>query len=229
MTDLGTLGGTIGTPIWLNDWGQVVGSSNLAGDVVSHAFLWSRGKMKDLAPASGGDNSWAWWINNLGDVIGASSLPGDELWEATLWKSGTPINLGVLGQDSCAEAFSINNFRQVVGISDECGSGRAFLWENGGPMVDLNVLVENPSDLHLLEGTYITDSGEIVAEGVLPNGDMHAAVLVPHGDCSKDCEQRIVESMSTPTVRARSMIPASGNLMNWLRSRQRLHRIFQRR
>jgi probable HAF family extracellular repeat protein len=232
MIDLGTLGGTYGLSIWLNDWGQVVGISNLAGDAASHGFLWSHGKMHDLRPASGGNNSWAFWINDLGDVIGGSTLPGDELWEATLWKSGTPIDLGVLGQDSCSEALSINNFRQIVGISDECGSGRAFLWENGGPMVDLNALVEeNPSGLYLLEATYITDRGEIVAQGVLSNGEIHTAVLVPHGRCGGDCEQRMVESISTPAApaRASSMIPAPGKLTNWLRSRQRPRQILEGR
>jgi len=190
MIDLGTLGGTYGLSIWLNDWGQVVGISNLAGDAASHGFLWSHGKMHDLRPASGGNNSWAFWINDLGDVIGGSTLPGDELWEATLWKSGTPINLGVLGQDSCAEAFGVNNLRQIVGSSNECASGRAFLWQNGS-MFDLNALVENPSDLYLYLASYIDDRGKIVAQGVLPDGSVHTALLVPSGPCLNACQQRI--------------------------------------
>jgi probable HAF family extracellular repeat protein len=127
----------------------------------------------------------------------------------------------------------MNDFGQIVGISNECSgpwdpSGwatmRAFLWQKGRPMVDLNALVEkNLSNLHLYWGAYINDSGEILAQGLLPTGDIHAALLVPSGDCGGDCQQRIVESMSTPAApaRANSMLPASGKLTNWLRSRQR--------
>lgn len=39
MTDIGTLGGTLGLPNFLNDRGQVVGTSNLSGDLISHGFL----------------------------------------------------------------------------------------------------------------------------------------------------------------------------------------------
>lgn len=221
MIDLGGLGGTIGFSVWLNDWGQVVGFSNLAGDQFYHGFLWSWGKMNDLLPASGGNYSWALWINDLGDVIGASSLPGDQLYDATLWQFGTPIDLGVLGQDSCSEAYSINNLRQIVGISNECGTPeRAFLWQNGS-MFDLNALVENPSDLYLYVATYITDAGEIVAQGVLPNGDVHTALLVPDGDCKENCEQRILASQNIPVVRANAgpTSPPFGKQAKWLHNR----------
>jgi probable HAF family extracellular repeat protein len=221
MIDLGNLGGTVGFSVWLNDWGQVVGYSNLAGDQFYHGFLWSWGKMNDLLPASGGDNSWALWINDLGDVVGGSNLPGDQLYDATLWKSGTPIDLGVLGQDSCAEAWGINNLRQIVGVSNECGTQeRAFLWQNGS-MFDLNALVENPSDLYLYLASYITDAGEIVAQGVLPNGNVHTALLVPDGDCKEDCEQRILASQNIPVVRANAgpTSPAFGTQAKWLHNR----------
>ena len=212
MIDLGTLGGTIGYPVWLNDWGQVVGFSNLAGDQVYHGFLWSRGKLIDLFPASGGTYSYALWINDLGDVIGASTLAGDETEHASLWTFGTPIDLGTVGQDSCSEAWGINDFRQIVGISNSCSgeqSGRAFLWQNGGPMVDLNALVENSSNLYLYAASYINDSGEIIAQGMLPNSDVHTVLLVPSGDCEQACEQRIVEyrNASVAPAYAGSSIP----------------------
>ena len=40
MVDLGTLGGNSGGPNALNNRGQVIGISNLAGDQISHPFLW---------------------------------------------------------------------------------------------------------------------------------------------------------------------------------------------
>jgi probable HAF family extracellular repeat protein len=232
MIDLGTLGGTTGFSVWLNDWGQVVGVSNLAGDVYSHGFLWDRGVLRDLRPpANGGNYSWTYWINELGDVVGGATLSGDELNDAMLWRFGKPIDLGAIGEDVCSEATGMNDFGQIVGISNECSgpwdpSGwatmRAFLWQKGSPMVDLNALVEdNPSNLHLFWGAYINDSGEILAEGLLSTGDIHAALLVPSGDCKEDCERRIVASQNAPALRANAGLtnPAFGKEAKWLHNR----------
>jgi probable HAF family extracellular repeat protein len=226
MIDLGTLGGTIGYPVWLNDNGQVVGDSNLAGDEYSHGFLWDQGVLRDLLPPkNGGNYSWTNWINELGDVVGGATLSGDELNDAMLWRFGKPIDLGTIGQDVCSEAAGMNDFGQVVGLSNECASDqsdmRAFLWQQGSPMVDLNVLVENPTDLHLYWGAYINDSGEILAQGILSTGDIHTALLVPSGDCKEDCERRIVASQNAPAVRANAGLtsPAFGKQGKWLHNR----------
>src|SRR4029077_18047835 len=59
MLDLGTLGGTVGRALMINNLGQVIGQSSLAeapgacitGDSLTsgcHAFLWDRGILKDL-------------------------------------------------------------------------------------------------------------------------------------------------------------------------------------
>jgi probable HAF family extracellular repeat protein len=50
ITDLGTLGGTIGSAQGLNSRGQVIGISNLTGNQVFHPFLWSpeTRRMQDL-------------------------------------------------------------------------------------------------------------------------------------------------------------------------------------
>lgn len=217
MIDLGGLGGTIGFPVWLNDWGQVVGFSDVAGDASNHGFLWSRGKMTDLLPASGGEGSWALWINNLGDVIGGSTLPGEETYHASLWRSGACIELGTVGEDSCSEAWSINDFRQIVGMSNACGDApRAFLWQTGGPMVDLNALVENPSELYLYAASYIDDRGEIIAQGMLSNGDIHTVLLVPDGPCKRQCRERIAESQKSAPRMLPGQLPDLGK-GNWVR------------
>ena len=155
-------------------------------------------------------------------MIGASTLAGDETEHASLWTFGTPIDLGTVGQDSCSEAWGINDSRQVVGLSNTCAgefSGRAFLWQSGGPMLDLNALVKNPSDLYLYAATYINDRGEIIAQGMLPNGDVHTLLLVPSGDCEQACQQRIVESQNAVApAQAASTIPGLARLGNRLRS-----------
>jgi probable HAF family extracellular repeat protein len=69
MLDLGSLGGTWGTPNALNNVGQVVGTSDLEGDEIFHPFLWERGSITDLGTlggsgvpgsicASGGETNW---------------------------------------------------------------------------------------------------------------------------------------------------------------------------
>ena len=138
MVDLGTLGGTFGYPWWMNDRGQVVGESNLAGDQAFHGFLWSRGTLTDL-PVSGGSLSTALWINESGDAVGGSSIAGDQLFHAPLWTGGRAIDLGTVGQDACSQAYSINAQRQIVGVSGGDGqcvafqSGRAFLGRTAAP------------------------------------------------------------------------------------------------
>ena len=87
MIDLGSLGGTSGGPaeeVGLNNKGQVVGASNLAGDLTSHAFVWpgGDGKMRDLGTL-GGNNSNAEAINDAGEIIGVS-----DTWTPSMVFSG---------------------------------------------------------------------------------------------------------------------------------------------
>ncbi len=225
MVDIGTLGGTFGNPWWMNQVGQVVGQSNLAGDQLFHGFLWDRGRLNDLPPVGGGSISTALWVNDEGDAVGGSSIAGDQLFHAPLWTRGRAVDLGTVGQDACSQAYAINSSQQIVGVSGgmgQCSSfqtGRAFLWENGGPMVDLNALVDNPSDLHVYLGINITNDGNIAAQAILPNGDLHAVLLMPSGDCDVLCQHRIVESETLavgPPVTSGATGPAFGRPSNWL-------------
>jgi probable HAF family extracellular repeat protein len=196
MTDLGSLGGTFGAPFWLNNRGQVVGASNLPGDKTFHPFLWERGKLNDLGTL-GGYTGLAIWINDVGEVVGYADLPPNPLGcsglacihHASLWKDGVATDLGTL-EDPCSRALSINEDGQIVGVTSPCGGEftRAFLWENGGPIVDLNSLIINGSGLVVREGDYINDSGEIAGRAVLPNGAVHAVILIPCNEDHADVE-----------------------------------------
>lgn len=186
MTDIGTLGGTAGFPSWLNKRGQVTGVSNLPGDQTQHPFLWERGRLLDLG-TFGGSNGQATWINDAGEVVGVADFPGDQVHDAFLWKNGAMTDLGNLGQTSFA--FNINGKHQVVGHSKlDDGSFHAFLWDNGGPMMDLNSLLPSGSSLLLTEAFLINEQGEIAGIGLPPgcgNADDcgHAYLLIP---CSSD-------------------------------------------
>jgi probable HAF family extracellular repeat protein len=223
MTDLGSFGGDLGYSSWINNRGQVVGYSYLAGDQAFHAFLWSRGVLNDLGTL-GGSISAAFWINDAGDAVGGSYLAGDQSFDPFLWSHGTMIDLGHLVGCAGAGGISINGSGQVVGESYGCSgpsSLRGYLWENGGPMVDLNSLVQPPSDIVVAQPLEIDDGGDIVSQGILPNGDQHLLVLVPDCDCDEDCEQRVAASQDAqvvPPTTPSATPPPFGRTADWLRN-----------
>lgn len=178
MIDLGTLGGTLGYANWLNERGQVVGTSNLAGDTTHHAFVWDRGKLTDLGTL-GGKNSEAWFANDAGEVVGRADVSSSSTdHHAFLWDRGVMIDLGTVAGQPISTAEGINSIGQVVG--DSLGNG--WLWENGS-IVDLNTLVPPGTSIHVGGAAAINDLGEIVATGLLANGNEHVVLLIP---CDED-------------------------------------------
>lgn len=76
MTDLGTLGGTNGSATGLNNAGQIIGLSNLAGDQVPHPFLWNRGTLIDLnTKTTGGNPETANALNDAEEIVGKAAFP----------------------------------------------------------------------------------------------------------------------------------------------------------
>jgi probable HAF family extracellular repeat protein len=188
MRDLGTIGGTVIDAVnAINNRGQVVGSMNVAGDQSFHPFLWDGQTLKDLG-TFGGLWGRANSINDAGAVVGWACTDGPTMCDTThafLWQGGTMTDLTMsdLGGRGCNDAaYSLNSRMQVVGSSDDCaGNTSAFLWESGSS-VDLNTLIiSNPSGAQLIIALIINERGEIAAQGVLPNGDLHAFLLIPSG------------------------------------------------
>ena len=190
MIDLGTLGGTFGTPSAINNRGQVVGGSNLAGDLVSHAFFWQRGRMTDMGTL-GGDNSVSNWVNDAGQAVGTSELD-DGSHHAFVWQRGVMTDIGTVSNDGCSNGVGINSAGLAVGTSTDCHGNilHLFLWQNGS-IVDLSALIQPGSDLTFNDPVMINDRGEIAGNGVTSDGNMHAALLTPVDECDDACEANL--------------------------------------
>lgn len=136
MTDLGNLGGSgNGFGILaknLNNQGQVVGLSDLPGDKVFHAFLWTKATgMKDLGTLSGDVSSWGLAINDAGIVTGVSL---DDQFNPTafIWQKGVMSDLNSLIPANSplylATACSINSSGQIIGFAfDDAGDIHAYM------------------------------------------------------------------------------------------------------
>jgi probable HAF family extracellular repeat protein len=147
LLDIGSLGGTQTVVRGLNDAGEVVGYSTLAGDAVYHAFKWSkRGGMRDLGTLNGVGNSDSGWhqpINSRGDVVGFSSRSlGQD--HAFLWRPGSGmLDLGGLPGNSSgfSIAHAINNAGIVGGHGTSAnGDTHAFVWTRNAGMTDIGTL-----------------------------------------------------------------------------------------
>jgi probable HAF family extracellular repeat protein len=200
MLDLGTLGGTLGFAVIINNKGQVAGQSDLAGDVDAHAFLWERGTLTDLGTL-GGTFSTPLWLNDAGEVVGLATTPGDQIIHASVWRHGVVTDLGTLDGDCSSVALALNAEGQIVGQSFPCDgtSARAVMWEKGGPALDLNNLVKPGAGLQLTEPKIINDAGEIVLVGLLPNGDVHSVVLIPCDEGEESCGNAAVPKSNRPS------------------------------
>jgi probable HAF family extracellular repeat protein len=187
MVDIGNLGGTFAFANYMNESGQVVGLSTLAGDTASHPFTWDKGKLTDIG-TFGGTYGEAKSVNNAGEVVGVANFAGDTLHDPFLWSQGKLTDLGNLGRTGTA--YAINSNGQVVGASTVTpGTVHAFLWEKGSGIVDLNDLIAPGSGLYLNEADYINDRGQISGVAILDNGHERAFLLTPCGegdDCTSD-------------------------------------------
>lgn len=180
MIDLGTLGGTSGGPIALNNRGQVLGVSNLAGDQFSDFFLWDNGQLTDLSTQSSAGTLWlASAINDAGQIVGGASFPGRD-FDAAVWQKGVLTDLGTLDEDCYSFADSINSRGQIVGSSYSCDGSitRAFLWQNGS-IYDLNELI--PADSGLQVAGCPTDA---ICPSIFDNGDIAGFGIVPGSGCN---------------------------------------------
>jgi probable HAF family extracellular repeat protein len=104
-TDIGNLGGAgWNTPSAINNAGQIVGFSDLPGDLVNgvltpnfHAFLWTQENgIQDLGTLAGDFYSEAVDINDRGQAVGLSCSAGFASCRAFVWQDGVMTDLNTL-------------------------------------------------------------------------------------------------------------------------------------
>ena len=130
VINLGSLGGAFGNQAHgINNRGQVVGASDLAGDAVFHGFVWSQSTgMKDVPPLRGDTYSVALAINDPGVVAGVSIDSTFTNLHAFVVVDGVPTDLNTLiPADSPLQlqtACGINSSGEITGLAVEKSTGQ---------------------------------------------------------------------------------------------------------
>jgi probable HAF family extracellular repeat protein len=167
MFSLGTLGGTNSWGISINRHGHVAGSSNLAGDAHSHAFLYTEGAMRDLGTL-GGDESRATALNGRNQVVGCSTL-ADNITQAAFQFDGQTMHAlpSLGGTSSCAKAINLQNIAVGFSAYPNAGNARAVVYRQG-KVHDLKLLLDpvTGEGWDLMDASGINDKGQIIGTGI---------------------------------------------------------------
>ena len=194
--ELGTLGGGLAAPYGINDHGDIVGASTVAGEGRWHPFLYQKGNMVDLG-VFGGTDAFALAINNKRQV--ALDLQDESGHRLAIYDHGQLKIVGTLG--NWTPKLAINEAGHVVGETE----GHAFYydghsminltgelfstsksinnrdelvgtwsnpWPSGGFLyragqrIDLSELLPPGSGWTILTAEHINDSGQIVGLGM---------------------------------------------------------------
>jgi probable HAF family extracellular repeat protein len=125
-----SLGGTYNYAYGINNAGQIVGSSNVADDSQSHAYVSSSGTITDLGTL-GGTSAEAEAINNLAMIVGDSRTAA-AVTHAFFDSNGVMVDLNTLipanSNWTLQKANAINDLGQIAGIGiNPAGATHAYL------------------------------------------------------------------------------------------------------
>jgi probable HAF family extracellular repeat protein len=137
VIDLGNLGGkgqiTGHFARTINNRGEVIGYSDIAGDQATHAFRWTRiTGMQDLGTLAGDGYSLGLGINDQGVITGISIAPDFSSFRAFAWRGGVMMDLNQLIPATSAlyllSACSINARGEIIGLAvDSNGNMHGYL------------------------------------------------------------------------------------------------------
>jgi probable HAF family extracellular repeat protein len=132
VTNLGSLGGTMGKAGAINDRGEVAGFSSLPGDSSVHPFLWTRETgMRDLGALGTDFLADPAGINNQTQVVGGScDVSGN--CRAFFWENNVMSDLNDLIPANSlwylAYALGINDAGEIVGFAVEKSTGNTYAY-----------------------------------------------------------------------------------------------------
>jgi probable HAF family extracellular repeat protein len=121
-TELSSLGGLYNNMgMAVNNEGEVVGMSDLSGDMTFHATLWQNGTISDLGIIGDDFASMATGINSKGRVVGTSFDENFNPSHAFIWQNGvmTDLNTLIPGDSNLfiIAASNINEHGQISGMA----------------------------------------------------------------------------------------------------------------
>ncbi|CAH0136255.1 hypothetical protein SRABI118_00165 [Massilia sp. Bi118] len=160
----------------LNNRNQITGASGplTFPDQPLHAFVWSKGVIRDLGTL-GGDPNGGLAINDRGQITGYAYVPnGFRNQTAFLYSNGRLIDID--GRPTTEERFSagtgINKLGHIVGTSNHLSG---FIYR-GKRMQSLNALIDPKLGWNITTPQAINDAGQIAANAVR-NGVQYAVRL----------------------------------------------------
>jgi probable HAF family extracellular repeat protein len=166
MHHLGTLGGTVGVGTSINENGVITGYASLAGDSVTHAFIYD-GTFHDIGTLFPSDTrSTSVFITNSRTVFGTSVGPAGILHGFRY--DGTMHDLGVLRMDDVGITAANSN---GYFVGDTTFVGHAYLFDG------------TPHDLGLLPGPgfVASDAHDINTAGAVVGTRMSVFLFQPGG------------------------------------------------
>jgi probable HAF family extracellular repeat protein len=204
VTELPTLGGTVGAAESINDKGWIAGFANLAGDRTEHAVLWINDAVTDLNTLGGPNSSVGFPAkNNEGIFVGfsqtAASDPLREGWNyfcgpsgtkpvcqgkslisrGFIWQNGQLTPLPTLG-GNISQAFGINNSGQVIGVAETTVADPSCVHPQ---VLDYRAVIWNPNGeiqvLNPIDGDQISGAVGINNNGQVVGASGPCAPLSP--------------------------------------------------
>jgi probable HAF family extracellular repeat protein len=204
VTELSTLGGTVGAADSINDKGWVAGFANLPGDRTEHAVLWVNGQVIDLGSLGGPNSSVGFPAKNSAGMLTGFSQTSDtdplhEGWNYSctlagklcqgknlisrgfIWQNGSMKALPTLG-GNISQAFGMNNSGQAVGVAETynedptCSKPQVldYLGVIWNPDGTMQQLAPYPGD-HISAAVGINDKGQVVG-GSGPCGPLSPSI-----------------------------------------------------